>query len=189
MLSNVIEFACGPLVEPFRWVGLEDRRDDYYLIEAVAPLGTTIDQARGMLRRALAERMGFRYHIENRREDVLLLVRGPGPLKLVASTPGDSKKGTVARDWQFKQNAASISELARFLGTVAGMDVVDKTAISGLYYFDIDWRNELHQGEIRANGPGMAKSGAKWLGLTLAHGTESRKVLVVDHIDKLPTAN
>jgi uncharacterized protein (TIGR03435 family) len=143
-----------------------------------------------MLRTALAERLGFQYHLVDRQTPVYYLVRGSGALKLVPSTESEPEHGYLASFWLFRRKSAPLSDFARFLSSVAGRDVIDKTGIDGRYQFDLDWRSELEQeGGPRSNGPGQALEGAKSLGLKLEPGKEMRKVLVVDHVNKYPTPN
>ena len=86
--------------------------------------------------------------------------------------------------------AADLPGLARFLSSVAGRDVVDRTGIQGKYEFDLDWSRELQEpGGSQANGFGAAAGGVKALGLKLEAGKESRKILVVDRANKAPTPN
>jgi len=88
-LSSYVEFACSPLLKPYRDEfpqSLVDRAHAYYQIDAIAPPGTTIDGARVMLRNALAERLGFQFHLTDREVPVYNLVRGSGELKLAPAT-------------------------------------------------------------------------------------------------------
>ncbi len=188
-IHQIINFACLPLVTPYqqeptgRGIPIE-----IYQIDAVAPSGTTLDGARAMLRTVLSERIGFRYHIADRETPVFYLVRGSGALKLKPSTepdpPGLHRGGT----WLFQSKSQTVSAFARFLSSVAGRDVIDKTGIQGNYQFNVDWMRYLNE-EGPGIGPDLAISGAKSLGLKLQPGKETRKVLVIDHVNKMPTPN
>jgi uncharacterized protein (TIGR03435 family) len=66
--------------------------------------------------------------------------------------------------------------------------VFDRTGIQGEYQFDIDWLEQM-QGQLGNDGLPAALAGVKRLGLQLEPGKESRKVLVLDQINKHPTEN
>jgi uncharacterized protein (TIGR03435 family) len=92
--------------------------------------------------------------------------------------------------WVFKHKSASLADFARFVTSVAGRDVVDQTGIQGRYEFNEDWSKEVVNG-MSAGGvdPGIAIAGVKRMGLKLQPGKEMRKILVVDRVNKKPTAN
>ena len=198
--DGIINFACNTLVTPYRferegeiWDGEKatghDRSQEFYQVDAVAPAGTALDQARAMLRTALADRLGFRYHIAERIVPVLNLVRGSGPVHLVAAGhAGPAAGGCPSREWVCKCESCTVSQLAAFLGNVAGREVADKTGVQGQYQFNLDWSRYL-QGEGRDAGPDLAGSGAKSFGLKLEGVKEARKFVVIDHINRVPTPN
>lgn len=188
-IGSIIEFACSPLLKPYRQEELDWMRGEYYQIEAIAPAGTTLDGARAMLRRALAERLGFQYHLADRETPVYFLVRGSGSLKLKPSTGPEPKSGP-SQMWVYKVKSAKLASFARFLTSVVGRDVIDKSGIQGNYEFNEDWSKEVVDA-MSAGGvdPGIALAGVKRLGLKLEPGKEMRRVLVVDRANKRPTAN
>jgi uncharacterized protein (TIGR03435 family) len=148
-LSSYVRFACSPLLTPYREEQPQSMGGpglpipDYYQIEAIAPAGTTIDEARAMLRKALAERLGFQYHLADREEPIFNLVRGSGALKLTPSTEADPTMESHRTPWELHRQAASMVNLAGFLSGIAGRNVVDKTGIEGLYKLDLDWNEQM----------------------------------------------
>lgn len=187
VLFEIIQFASPDLMVDTRKA--PDRRlAEAYQIEAIAPAGTTLDGVRAMLRTALAERLGLQYHGADREEPVFYLVRGNGPLKLLPATEPDPKGGPIQSAWLFRFKSAPMSSFARFLSSVAGRDVIDKTGIQGKYQFNVDWREYLQE-EGSAAGPARAISGVKSLGLKLEPGKAMKKYLVVDRVNKIPTPN
>ncbi len=54
-------------------------RAEFYQIDAIAPAGANSGEVRGMLRSALAERLGLRYHVVSRQVDVYYLEKGKKP--------------------------------------------------------------------------------------------------------------
>ncbi len=188
-LFEWVRFACLPLVTPYRQEpdgrGL---RVEVYELSAIAPAGTTLDGARAMLRRALRERLGFTYHIADKEALIYELVQTGKSPRLVPSTESESAKGYASGMGLFRRKAATLGDFAAFLSSLAMADVVDKTGISGRYSFDIDLRNELTQA-LRANGPGLATQEAAHCGLRLKPVKVVRKVLMIDHFNKVPSPN
>lgn len=186
----IIAFACADLVTPYRQepngrgIPME-----LYQIEAVAPPGTSLETARAMLRAALAERLGFQYHIADRETPVSFLERGSGPLKLVSAADFDPDKESYrASTFAYRTQSASILEFAKFLTSVTRQDVIDRTGIEGEFQFNIDWTKYVEQEGV-GSVPQLASSVVKSLGLKLTPGKQMQKVLVIDHIDKMPTPN
>ncbi len=187
--STLIEFACALLCSPYRQEGIGFGLD-YYRIDAIAPAGTTLDQARSMLRNTLIERVGFRYHLIDRETSVFYLVRGNGGLKLAASSDPEPNGRFPGNAWRFQSKASTLAAFARFLASVTGRDVVDKTGIPGNFSFDVDWSTEAaHSQNLADDRVDLAMSGVKALGLKLDAGKELRKVLIVDRFNRIPTPN
>jgi uncharacterized protein (TIGR03435 family) len=188
-LFSLMEFAFSPLIGPLREDSIEpinSIRGKWYSIEAIAPVGTTLDGARAMLRRVLAERLGLRYHLGERQDPAYFLVRGAGRPKLVTST--DNSPDPPQSMWLLRTNSAPVAALARFLSSLTFCDVVDNTGIEGRYKFDVDLRTELGEG-MHQNGPGLAMATAKGFGLKLEPGKVPKKKLVIDHLNNKPTPN
>jgi uncharacterized protein (TIGR03435 family) len=95
-LRGLVEFACLPLVTPYRQEAPDWMRIEYYKIDAITPAGTDLDGARAMLRSALAKRLGLQYHIADRETPIYYLVRGSGPLRLRPSTDPDTRRADLA---------------------------------------------------------------------------------------------
>lgn len=185
---GIIEFACSPLLTPYRQE--PDGRGlpvEYYQIDAMAPAGTTLDEARAMLRKVLAERIGFRFHIVDRRTPIYNLMQDGGTIKLMPSIEAQPAYSRYPR--LFRTKSATIADFAAFLSSVVGSDVIDTTGIQGRYQFDLDWRNELQEADARSSALAVALAEVKRLGLKLEGATETRKILVVDHLDDRPTPN
>lgn len=192
-LEFLLQFAYAPLVKPWRFDGPDwlKNNEEFYLIEAIAPAGTTIDGARAMLRTALAERLGLKYHLADRDTPVYALVRGSGDLKLTPSTETEPNPGTHQMA-VFKNKSASLADLASFVSSLTDREVVDKTGIQARYRFDLDWSKEVTEtmGEFGQHGdPAIVHGGLKRLGLKLEPQKELRKLMVVDHVNKDPTPN
>ena len=192
-LDFILQFAYSPLVKPWRLEGPQwvQHNEEFYQIEAIAPAGTTIDGARAMLRTALAQRLGFQYHLVDRDTPIYALVRGTGELKLTPSTEPEPNPG-ARHMFVFKNKSASLADFAGFLWSLTDREVLDKTGIQGLYKFDVDWSKEMQdsmQDYGRSGNPAIAREGLKRMGLKLEPRKEPLKVMVVDRVNKEPTPN
>ncbi len=156
---------------------------EFYRIEAIAPVGTTEETARAMLRTALVERLGLHWKLVDREKSILNLLRGSGDLKLIPST--EAETDTVFHQvGVFKRKSASLTDLAVFLSLLTRTQVFDKTGITGRYKFDEDWSQEI-TGSWGAD-PNIAFSVVKKLGLKLEAGKQMQKTLVIERANKEP---
>jgi uncharacterized protein (TIGR03435 family) len=190
-LPLIVEFACHPLVTPYRQETPDWMRFEYYKIDALAPAGTDLDGARAMLRAALAKRMALQYHVADRQTQIYYLARGSGPVKLTPSTGPDPPGGSRQSTWVFRYKASDLPSFAKFLSSVVRYDVIDRTGIQGSYQFDVDWSSrlqEMHE-DMQSAGIRVADDGLRQFGLKLEPGKEVRKILVVDRANKVPTPN
>lgn len=167
---------------------------EWYAIDAIAPAGTTENDARAMLRTALADRLGLQYHLADREKKILALLRGSGAPKLLPLTEPEPNPG-LHQLGVFKNKAASLADFAGFLGTLETSQVVDKTGIQGRYRFDVDLSKELisesqsGNWDPREGAPGLAQAAVKKLGLRLEPGRDLQKTLVIDRANREPTPN
>jgi uncharacterized protein (TIGR03435 family) len=66
--------------------------------------------------------------------------------------------------------------------------VVDLTGLKGVYDFKLEWitRAEANEG---SDGPSMFDAVQQQLGLKLQSRKQSLEILVIDHVEKVPTEN
>jgi uncharacterized protein (TIGR03435 family) len=182
-----------PEIRSDRWDTREpDILTYYFRIDAVAPAGTTIDEARFMLRTVLTDRLGLQYSFEDRSTPVFNLVAGKGPLKLTpADGPTQNPRMNAHGPASMDSQSAPLSVLAGFLSGYAGRPVVDKTGIQGNFVLNIDWHVEMHASMSEGHGldPTVAIRGVKDLGLNLEPATEMRQYMVIRHMNREPTPN
>jgi uncharacterized protein (TIGR03435 family) len=174
-------------------------------ITAKVAAGATSEQFRGMLRSLLAERFKLALHRETRdMQGYMLLVSNGGPQMQHAGPAGEEerpktrvlKDGFVTMDARsgiqtFRNGdkmstlagSASMEQLALELTRGLQRPVVDGTDLRGLFQFEIYWMRDA-----LADGPTLAE-GLRKLGLKLERRAMPVQVLVVDHLEKVPTAN
>jgi uncharacterized protein (TIGR03435 family) len=88
----------------------------------------------------------------------------------------------------------SMSTIAGFLGTAAGMPVEDHIGLTGLYNFHLEYKPSLPDApatavEIAAAAPSLFDAVQAQLGLKLVRTKVPLETLVIDHAEKVPTEN
>jgi uncharacterized protein (TIGR03435 family) len=185
-LDRILRYAFSPLLTPYHCESLAWMEDEFYQIEAIAPVGTTIETAGAMLRTVLVQRLGLRWKMVDRERSILNLLRGNGDLKLVPSTEAETDT-EFHQVGVFKRKSGSLADLAGFLSMLAGAHVFDKTGITERYKFDEDWSHEITG--PWGTDPNIAFAVVKKLGLKLEAGKQMQKTLVIERANKEPTPN
>lgn len=144
-----------------------------------------------MLQTVLVERLGLKYHFEERQTTIYALVRGSGPLKLAPTTePLPARKYVDA--YKYKQ-VSDMDRFAQYLTYRLEREVVDQTGLKGNYAFNMDWSDLAKDGANWLTSatmePAIYISVVKTIGLKLEPRKVPIKFLVVDHANKEPTPN
>jgi uncharacterized protein (TIGR03435 family) len=165
---------------------------DFFDLIAKPPPGTSVDDERFMIQSVLMERFHLSVHREQRPMPVFGLVVSKRGAKLqpptgkdepnckTPTTPGE--RGLVCRN-------ATLAFLARNLNYPVNIGpVVDFTDITGTYDFDLavpitfpDNQDSRRAGFFEALG--------KQLGLRVENRKVPMPVIVIDHVDRVPTDN
>lgn len=155
-----------------------------YDIAAKFPAGTPLEQVRVMLRNLLADRFKLKLHRESREVPIYKLVVAKSGSKLRESAPG--AQGSIGMSQgHLSGKGVPVATLAdRLLGAVfqLGRPVVDRTGINGLYDFSLDWTSD-------DSTPSVFTALQEQLGLRLEPQKGPIEVLVVDSMERKPTAN
>jgi uncharacterized protein (TIGR03435 family) len=187
-----------------------------YAIVAKVPAGSTREQLLVMLQNLLAERFHLTLHHEMRDFPAYELVIAKGGPKLkeadAAASPAqpppgryyaESPESGVAR---VTFNTVSISDLGNALGMPLGTmngnilsaaHVVDKSGLTGKYSFTLEFAGNMGPGGAFAplttdapdKAPVLFTALETQLGLKLNEKKTLLDVLVIDRVDKAPTAN
>jgi uncharacterized protein (TIGR03435 family) len=188
-LKRLIERAYN--LKPFQVNGPGWMQNVYFDIAAKYPPDTKIDDRPLMLRTLLEDRFKLAVHRESKEMPGFALVVAKGGFKLKPVEPGasgsDSEGGRI-RTLQATKN--SMASVADFLARTLGDAVVDQTGIGGVYDFELRWTNE----EPTANGdsvaaPSLFTAIQETLGLRLQPQKVPVEVVVVDHVERVPTEN
>jgi uncharacterized protein (TIGR03435 family) len=215
-LKNLIAIAYdtwveGQLVAP-AWT--DEFRFD---IEAKVPSGAPNGSLQPMLREMLARRFLLKVHSQLKEVQGYELTVAKGRSKLRAPAPDAAPEGPIAEPqprpeitldpngfpaplpgitgvWIVEDRARgqwrriTTRQLAAELVTWAGRPVEDATGLTGLYDVSLYWvTNSLTESE--PSGPNLSEALQNQLGLRLRSRKISIRSIVVDHVDKVPTAN
>jgi bla regulator protein blaR1 len=157
----------------------------------------TRDQGRVILQAVLADRFHLKVHRETRDLPVYALVVGKNGPKLKESAP-DTKfaAGLEMRPSARMTNTKTpMARLAEFLSIQADRPVVDRTGLTGVYDFTLEWNlTDGQQSAVGApkdadsSGPSLFTAVQEQLGLKLETAKAPIEILVIDHAQK-PTGN
>jgi uncharacterized protein (TIGR03435 family) len=163
-----------------------------YTVEAVMPADTTDAQSRQMMQTLLEERFKLAAHWENRPLATYALRTTSGKSKLKSSDPAQDpprSPGSAACPADDPHchiwccGSTTITSLTGMLSRVIGRPVIDKTGLSGSYYFGmLKWVGD--EG-VNSSLPSLPTLLRDEFGLELKAETGPVPVLVIDHTEKL----
>jgi uncharacterized protein (TIGR03435 family) len=181
-MANLILYAYD--LKPYQ-LSKPDWMSEPYDIVAKMPPGATRAQTPAMLQALLAQRFHLKVHRESKVLPVYALVVSSGGLKIRPSSHGQEGRSSMS-DGHWEAHATPLSSLALSLG---GLDrpVVDETGVSDAFDFTLDWAvDEEHE---TAGLPSLRVAVEEKLGLKLKPCNRPIDMLIIDHIDKHPSAN
>ena len=170
-------------VQDYQVAGPDWISTEQYDIAAKTGAPVQQDQLRLMLQTLLAERFKLVMHREQRTRSVYQLVVGNNGPKLTPAKP-DESSGITADIGHLTLSAASMPVLARRLSQQLHEPVLDATGLTGTYDFTLDWAQN-----DSVPGPSLFTAVQEQLGLKLETKKVPVDVLVIDHAEKIPTAN
>jgi len=191
-LSRVIEQAYG--IKGFQLVGrpswLSTERFD---IEAKAASRAGYDECKVMLQHLLEDRFKLQTHREVRQLPVYRLTVARNGPKLRKLQP-DAQQGVKTFNTmagELSVYATSMPQLVRMLSMTGELDnqVLDSTGLDGIYEFTLKWTPAAMAGPDSPEGPSLFTALQEQLGLRLEAGRGDVEVLVIDHVEKVPTEN
>jgi uncharacterized protein (TIGR03435 family) len=164
---------------------------------------------RKMLQSLLEERFGLKVHRETKEGPIYSMVVAKGGLKLRESKPVDSDdlrnadgtpmQGTAQLTRSgFVVRSYSAPKIAILLSQEAKRPVVDKTGLTGIYDFTLEWDRQLavtappngDEGDDAPDVGGISFFSAiqKQLGLRLVPDKGPVETIVIDHVER-PSGN
>jgi uncharacterized protein (TIGR03435 family) len=201
LLAAALHLEPGRIIGGPAWVDT-----DRFNVEAVAFENATRELLEPLIRSLLAERFRFQGRTEEREVDVFLLKRASPQTALRPSALDCSPAGARARAQAGGQPATgpvcsisnsftriagggvSLAALSEVLSRHVGRPVVDQTALSGLYDFEIQFAPDpaATAGAVAPGGdrPLLVTALREQLGLHLESGTAALTVVVIEAIEQ-----
>ncbi len=152
-----------------------------------------VHQIPPMLRNMLQERFKLAAHVDQKTMQAYALIVGPKGAKMQPAAADNSRDpGCVSAYVQGGPNAIQCHiAMADFTKQLEGitqepLPVVDRTGLPGLYDFKLAWtgRVMLNMGQ---DGASIHDAVQQQLGLKLESRKEAVEVIVIDHLEKVPT--
>jgi uncharacterized protein (TIGR03435 family) len=151
------------------------------------PPGTSKAQLRLMLQNLLAERFKLTVHRETRNLPAYELVIARGGPKLEPAKP-EAKTGISyeGKFWsQIHSQNTTAENFASFLTDRLDRPVIDKTGIQTRFAVNLEYRIS----DTDTERPTLFAALQEKLGLSLRTARGPVEILVIDHIEKTPSAN
>jgi uncharacterized protein (TIGR03435 family) len=172
-------------------------RADKWDIDAKTDGPTTFPQKAEMLQALLGERFGLKFHWEKKEVPGYSLVIAKGGPRLHEVKEGEvnsAPAGTRIDRGLISGNHVHMSDWVGFLTSELGCPSEDNTGLKGIYDFKLEWSPDDSQPNSRGesgdpNGPSIFAAMQEQLGLKLEPKKFPVEMFVIDHVNRLPTAN
>jgi uncharacterized protein (TIGR03435 family) len=147
------------------------------------------DQLRLMLQSLLAERFKLALHRDQKEEQVYVLTVSKGGPKFHESK-GDGSSSMMPGRFGFTAQRTSMPQLAEYLAIPMRRPVLDRTGLTGRYDFAVDLTPYTTGNAQPQDMAGMVLTAVQdQLGLKLESQKGPLAFLVVEHAERVPTAN
>jgi uncharacterized protein (TIGR03435 family) len=194
-LRRLVERAYN--VKAFQVTAPEWLENVRFDITAKYPEGAKNSDRPAMLKTLLEDRFKLATHSESRELPGYGLVLAKGGLKIKtvessedSGTSSNSSNNAVT----LKVTSIPMADVADYLARRLGSAVIDKTGVDGAYTFELHWTLEAPDAAGGAGASAAAEFAAVQeaigtLGLHLQAQKVPVQVVVVDHVERVPTEN
>jgi uncharacterized protein (TIGR03435 family) len=196
-------------VEDYQLVGPEWLTSERYQVAATLAKGATKEQFRAMFRNLLIDRFKLRVHRERKELEGYSLGVGKGGPKLrphIETPEPDTPQAfgsktdsdgypVVPREGMAEVNGRArwkspdwdVDAIADWLALQLEAPVHNDTGLTGKFDFELFWNTR--RPETDDTGPDLVTAVQEQLGLKLGRQKVPADVLVIDHVERTPTAN
>jgi uncharacterized protein (TIGR03435 family) len=190
-LSECIKWAY--LIRDYQISGPAWLMTEKYDITAKASGPAPLNQLRQMLRTLLTDRFQLQLHRETKELPVYELVAAKSGPKLHKAEPG-GHTGMKGENGSFVFEGTSMPQFAEDLATLSQVDrpVLDRTGIPGVFDFNLKFgesNDEMKRALIAGDGASIFTLIQEQLGLKLEARKGPVEMLVIDHVERVPTEN
>lgn len=194
-MTEAVQWAYN--VEAYQVSGPSWMPAEHFDIVAKAGGPATDDEMRVMMQTLLANRFALTVHHENKEMPGMVLLVGKGGPKLKASEEqGESVFEPVQKKMAINMRRMSMHEFAALLSEPMRKPVIDLTDLKGAFDFTLDASNyappEPAPGQPREQTDDsylVTRALQDELGLRLEARKLTIDMVVVDHVEKVPTEN
>ncbi len=187
-LSRLIQLAYGidesQIANKPGWIDT-----NLYDVDAKPPEGVSLtrEELRPCLQKLLQERFRLSAHMETRsgRGYALVVAKNGPQLKPASDGHFAGQRHPVSTGHLHAYNC-SMRQLAQYLTPAAGFPVTDQTGLTGSYDIDFDYNPKP---ETESDLPPLEVALKERTGLLLKPQNVPVEMLVIDSVDKVPTAN
>ena len=187
-LRQCIEAAYG--IQDPELVGPDWLENTRFDIRAKPPAVHPKEYLQPMLKTLLEDRFKLAAHRELRSIPAYALVIGKDGLMIQEVEPGEGKTNTSGS--RFIGTKVTMQRLTQFLSRMLDRPVIDKTGTHAVYDIDLHfvWEDLTATAPKQpSNGPSIFIALQDQLGLKLQSEKLPVEVVVIDHIERVPTPN
>ena len=187
-LRDIVQSAYG--VKTYQIKGSDSLTSERYDIQAEWPADTPKEEFPLMLQSLLIERFKFTHHREPKILPVFALRRAKAGPKFQPAAE-DAHNSLDGNNGHWKAQHVSMANLAEMLSNQTSRPVVDKTGLSGFFNFEFQFTSGNKRADPDSNdtGPSIFTAVEEQLGLKLVPEKDTVDILIVDHVEKVPTEN
>jgi uncharacterized protein (TIGR03435 family) len=190
-LSDCIKWAY--LIRDYQIFGPSWLMTEKYDITAKAAGPAPLNQLRQMLQTLLTDRFQLRLHRETKDLPVYELVATKSGPKLHKAEPGGNTS-MQGENGSFVFRGTSMPQFAEDLATLRQVDrpVLDRTGFPGVFDFNLKFgesNDEMKRALIAGDGASIFTLIQEELGLKLEARKGPVEMLVIDHVERVPTEN
>lgn len=196
-LKTLIEMAYG--VPEYRVEGPGWLESEHFDVAAKFPEALPKDpekynaEFQAMMQKMLADRFKLQMHRENKTFTVYGLVVGKNGIKFKEAADTRSGSKSNSHNTHYTGQNVSMVRFAEFLAHRVDMPVVDMTDLKATYDLKLDWVPESKEKGDAVSfadaGPPLPQALQEQLGLKLEIRKAPIEVVVVDHVERVPTEN
>lgn len=163
---------------------------DRYDLEARSPAGVPDSDMMPMLQAMLKERFRLEIHRERKELPVYELVVAKEGLKIPLFDGTNPPKPTRIYRGALGMGIVTMPELAKRISSPAGRPVVDKTGLEGKYSYVLTYVPLSAESRSASDpAPDFFEAVRQQLGLRLEPKKDAIEIIVIDHADRVPSAN
>jgi uncharacterized protein (TIGR03435 family) len=189
-LKRLLAVAYG-MTEP-RVVGPDWLDNNRFDIMAKSPEGVPDSELKPMLQALLKERFKLTAHLETRKMPVYYLVVAKGGVKMAVYPAPARRLDTHGARGGTAAGTGTAARIADALTRSVGQPVIDKTGLTERYDYRLVYAPLSPQARDAAADftlPDIFAAVQEQLGLKLEPGKDDVEVVVVDHVERMPTEN